>query len=190
MGKDRTQPTPIDKNEYEAFKNFVRDTHGSTRGHLSSEIERALREYRKRTNGAQQLQRIENDIATIKANLADVESDGGQVASTPSESSDTHTREISKPAANQPRQKKIDYILEKLDFVESQGSAHPKVIRNTVKSEFSFNENTADEYVELIFERLGAKRVDETDIRYWGDSIQERRDKLREETEAEMEKVE
>ena len=190
MGKETTQPTPIDKDEYKAFKNWVRDVHGKTRGHLGSEIENALREYRKNDSAPDRLRRMENDIATIKANIADAESDGGAVASTPSEASDTRAREISKPAANQPRQKKIDYILQELDFVENQGSAHPNVIKNTIKSEFSFNDDTANEYVELVFDRLGATRVDESDIRYWGDSIEDRRNELREETESEMERVE
>jgi len=39
MKGDTTQPTRISADEYERFKQFVEDVHGSTRGHLKTEIE-------------------------------------------------------------------------------------------------------------------------------------------------------
>ena len=198
MAKERTQPTPIDKDEYEAFKNFVRDTHGSTRGHLSSEIERALREYRKRTNGAQQLQRIENDIATIKANLADVESDGGQAAYTPSEQSDAHARRTTKPAANQPRSEKIDYLItEYLDknATDNGGVLIESQISEIVKSEYAFDDGILEDYVSAVYERIEREYPVETHpvhgkFQVWGDRLEQAKEKAEEIAQEEMRDLE
>jgi len=78
MGNEKTQPTLIDKDEYEKFKQFVADAHGHTHGHLKTEIENALREYRQSTGREKQLTRMENDIATMKKVLAEGDSDGGE----------------------------------------------------------------------------------------------------------------
>lgn len=161
MGQDRVQPTPIRKEEYEAFRNFVKDVHGSTRGHLSTEIENALREYRQGANKADRLQRIENDIATIMATVAEADSDGGQTIPTPSESDSTHARRLSKPAPNQSRSEKIEYLLRCFEDKELQtnggGQVAPKTIRKIVKSEYSFQESTVDEYVDQIVEAVKDK---------------------------------
>jgi len=161
MGKDTTQPTPIDKQEYEAFKNFVRDVHGRTRGHLGTEIENALREYRKSASGSDRLQRIEDDIATIKATVAQAESDGGTVTSTPSDDSNTRTRGSAKPAANQPRTQKVGYLIDKYydrtNCNSDGGVIVEKEIRQVVKSEYSFDTDIVDEYVADIAEELNQR---------------------------------
>jgi hypothetical protein len=43
---DRQQPTPIDREEYQQFIEFVAEQHDGTRGHLREELENALRFYR------------------------------------------------------------------------------------------------------------------------------------------------
>jgi len=199
MAKDRTQPTPIDKNEYEAFKNFVRDVHGSTRGHLSSEIEKALREYRKRTSGAERLQRIENDIATIKANIADVESDGGAVASTPSEASDTHARNMSKPAPNQPRKEKVSYLynrfLEKEGCNNDSGTLTRGAIETIVKKQYGFDGEILDDYVDRVFNKVEKEynpvpHPVHGSFLVWGDRLEDAKQEAEEIAQEEMEDME
>lgn len=87
MGEDLKQPTPIDAALYNEFKQFVKDNHGQIRGSLRDELENAIRQYMDDSRGPDELQRIENDIASIKAILS--ESDGGVTGL--SEGSDTHT---------------------------------------------------------------------------------------------------
>jgi hypothetical protein len=97
---DRKQPTPIDEDEYERFVQFVKDVHGGTRGHLRTEIENALREYRRDFYGSSdELARIEDDVAQIKAMQAELtsmlaEADGGTTAPAPApdvRTADVHT---------------------------------------------------------------------------------------------------
>jgi len=164
MEGETIQPTRIDKQEYEAFKRFVRDVHGKTRGHLSTEIENALREYRKGANGTDPLTRIEDDIATIKASLT--EADGGSVA--PPTPSDGHTHAHAddtttdsdvqaKPSANAPRQEKVRYLID-LKYDRKGGSLLVDTIIEDVQSEFHFEERTAEKFIQPVINELGAKR--------------------------------
>lgn len=89
---DKTQiGARVDEELYERFKKAVEKKHGRTRGVLSHEVENALRNYVEADNPTDPLARIENDVATIKAQLS--ESDGGEVATPPRPSSNgnTHT---------------------------------------------------------------------------------------------------
>jgi len=142
MANGRKQPTPIDEEEYEKFRSFVQDVHGSTRGHLRTEIQNALREYRESHYGSDQLTRIENDIATLMATMAHAESDGGLVPPTPSEGSGTRARRLRKPAPNQPRTDKIEYLtdtyLEKENYNKDSGDIVRKRVKEIVHEEYSF----------------------------------------------------
>lgn len=108
---DRKQPTPIDAGEYDRFVQFVEDVHGGTRGHLRTELENALREYRESYySSSDRLQRIEEDLSTVKAMVAEAESDGG--ATLPSADAEPHTH-TGQPEAADSRPD------------ESQGQADP-----------------------------------------------------------------
>jgi len=158
MGQDTIQPTPIDENEYEQFRSFVADVHGRVRGHLATELENALREYRESYYGGDRLKRIEDDIATIKSNIADAEADGGATAQTPSESDSTRPRDSRKPAANQPREKKVEYLtsryVEKRNHNKHEGNVSRGSVASVVSEEYGFSDDLHDEYTDEVFDRI------------------------------------
>jgi len=140
MKDDTTQPTRISKEEYTRFKQFVQDTHGTTRGHLKTEIENALREYRKPDNSRDALARIEDDVATIKATLATAEADGGSVVDTSREEIHTHAPS-DKPPANAATDKKVAYLVDRVreetDISADTASALPRsMLVEIVKDEY------------------------------------------------------
>ena len=178
MGNDEIQPTRIDKDEYLAFKQWVQDTFGKTRGHLSTEIENALREYRQPDNEAESLTRIEQDIATIKAQLADAEADGG-VDATPAapSSGSTHTRTPDvQPPANAPRAKKVEYLIDQ-KYDRDGGSIRPDTIKKDVEDMYGFDDRTSPKYIQPVIDALDAKwHPNNSEILVWG----ELEDKLKE----------
>jgi len=179
MKDETTQPTRISKDEYKRFKQFVQDTHGQTRGHLKTEIENALREYRQPDNTAEPLQRIENDIATIKAQIAQVESDGGTVAV----SDGSHARTPNeKPEPNAPRSKKVEWVVNQ-KYDRERGSATVSDIVDSVKMEYGFQDRTAEKYIQSVIDELDAKRHPNNDkIVVWGKEIQRLKERLSEDT--------
>jgi len=153
--------------------------HGKTRGHLSTEIENALREYRKPDNSGDSLTRIEDDIATIKAQLA-AEADGGSVAAPPSEDcTRTHAANStneddtnSKPPANAPRMEKVAYMVN-TKFDSEGGIASYNSIIEMVQEEFHFEERTAEKFVQPIIDELDAKRhPNNNNAVLWGSRIE------------------
>jgi len=186
MEGEEIQPTRISKDEYVRFKQYVQDVHGKTRGHLSTEIENALREYRQPDNSAEPIQRIEQDIATIKAQLADGMSDGGTVPPTPSADPDTHARADTKPAANQPRTKKYAYLIEQLFAGKrpespSGGELAPKTIRMVITDNYDSDAAIVEEWVAGIQKRLGREYDAEPHPGHgktlvWGDKLDAARD--------------
>jgi hypothetical protein len=185
MGQDTIQPTPIDADEYEQFRSFVADVHGRVRGHLATELENALREYRESYYGGDRLKRIEDDIATIKANVADAEADGGAAPQAASEANSTRPRDSGKPAANQPRGVKLDYLID--EFTEDSGTFHTNALRNIIDEEYGFAAETTDEYIDLIIERLDAVEDPEIDSVYlFGDAIDERMAELEQDAKDEL----
>lgn len=94
MGDDTTQPTRIGEDVYERLKSHTKRKHGQLRGSLRDELELAINNHVNGELPADELARIENDVATIKAAI--VGSDGGEVvvADPPAPSPDgshTHT---------------------------------------------------------------------------------------------------
>jgi len=174
MEGETVQPTRISKEEYIKFKQWVQDTHGKTRGHLSTEVENALREYRQPDNSTDSLTRIEDDIATIKAQIA-AESDGGAVAAPPSEP-DTHAHAennntTDQPSANAPRQKKLSWVIDN-HFDREGGSVKPSDIIDKVKDVYSFEERTAKKFVQPFVNEMDAKRHPKNPaIIVWGSEI-------------------
>jgi len=169
MKDDQIQPTPISKEEYVKFKQWVQDVHGGTRGHLSSEIENALREYRQPDSKVDQLSRIEDDLATVKAQLVEVESDGGTLAD-----ASTHTREITnKPAGNQPRKKKVEWFLNEHGYTSDGGNVYKAGLKKQLKGAFGFDEGVIEEYIDLIISELDAKiHPDKQGMVVWGAHIE------------------
>lgn len=198
MGHDRTQPTSIDAEEYERFRQFVQDVHGSLRGNLSTEIENALREYRTSYYGEDRLLKIEEDLATVKQMVAEAESDGGTTATVaddpsppPSEPESTRARRSERPAPNQPRGAKIDYLLAELladvPMTRDYGMTTRDRIRELVETEYNFAEDTVTSYVETIVDRLGAEPHPEKDhVVAWGERYDEMIDALRQDAAGEL----
>lgn len=166
------QPTRIDAREYELFKQYVKSVHGGIQGHLREELENALREYRTSEQDGQ-LTRVENDVATIKAMLADGQSDGGTTphpsdGATHARTRNTHadaapdgdadpstqSNPPSKPPANAPRSRKEAYLRQTF-FAESVDGMNEVAIetelRDLIEGEFGFGDRTADDYVDELY---------------------------------------
>jgi len=187
---EKTQPTPISKEEYARFKQWVQDVHGTTRGHLSTEIENALREYRQDDNEHDKLSRIEDDVATLKAMVAEAEADGGSVAHS-SESDNTRTRaEGEKPKPNAPRTEKIDWFIQEHGYDPSGGEVHEAALEKLITNKFGFGERTVEKYVEQSLGELNAKQHPDVEGKYvWGDKIQQVREEETERAKEELDRV-
>jgi len=198
MSQEETQPTPISTEEYQAFKEFVRDVHGKTRGHLGSEIENALREYRESYYGGDRLQRIENDLATIKATIADAESDGGTSTATLSEPDNARPREMSKPAANQPRAKKVEYLcqryLNRVGCNNDGGKLVQETVKRTVNDAYAFDDEIQQEYVDAVVSKL-KKQYDmephpvHGNFLVWGDDLEEAKEEAEKMAQGELDEI-
>jgi hypothetical protein len=95
---DTKQPTPIDADLYDRFVRYVEDRHGQRRGVLRDELENAIRQYIDADRPTDEIARLENDVATIQAQLSRLEDavvvdcDGGtDTTRTVSRPSHTHT---------------------------------------------------------------------------------------------------
>jgi len=194
MGDERIQPTTIDRELYEQFKTFVKDTHGHTRGHLKTELENALRDYMQSDSGEEKLTRIESDVATAVAMLSEIQNDGGIAAPTPSEDNSTRARQSSKPHPNQPRQDKLDYLLSRLideNPVDRESGSLPKSdFKDLIKSEYDFNQDTVEEYQNKLISRLDANEHPVHGVTVaWGERFEEIVDELRDEADREIENL-
>jgi len=186
---ERIQPGGrVDEELYKQFKTFVRNQHGTVRGNLGRELEKAMSERMETAKSPDTLTRIENDVATIKAVIAESDADGGEDLPTPSESESAPAHEMSKPASNQPRGKKIEWLIHKMGLTNDSGSIHPNALRNTIESEYGFTEERVNEYVDAIVSKLNAVQIDD-ELYYWGDSIESRREELRQEADEELDEV-
>lgn len=173
------QPTRIDAREYELFKKYVKSVHGGIQGHLREELENALREYRTSERDGQ-LTRVENDVATIKAMLADGQSDGGTTphpsdGATHARTRNTHAADtdadpsaqsetLSKPPANAPRSRKEAYLRQTF-FAESVDGLNEVAIetklRELIEREFGFGDRTTDDYVDELYRLIRKELEDE-----------------------------
>jgi hypothetical protein len=149
----------VSKATYDRFREFVRRRHGSVRGNLGTELEKAMEDRMDAANNGDPIARIENDVATIKAMLAEgdrqVDADGGETVQTRSEPEYTHTRGDGKPAANAPTEKKLAYLADQLTGSSGRLDLIPEdKLRNTVKSEYGFKSDTAKRYVDRLIEHF------------------------------------
>lgn len=75
--KNTKRPPPVDEELLRRFKDDVQERYGRVRGHYSSELETALREYLNASDGGDthdRLTQIEQDLDEIKAAVSDSES--------------------------------------------------------------------------------------------------------------------
>jgi hypothetical protein len=195
MGKEKAQPTLIDKRIYERFKNYVEDIHGHTHGHLKTEIENALCDYMQSESGEARMARMENDIATVISMLDEAkirsEMDGGTTTDTRSNAQDARARENSKPRANQPRKDKIDYIItelmDKTGCTRQSGEVPISVLTDTIQTEYNFKSSTITEYKNQIQKRLDANEHPKHGKTIaWGERYDDIVDELREQADEEM----
>jgi len=185
MKGEKVQPTRVSKEEYTKFKQWVQDTHGTTRGHLATEIENALREHRNPNPDSGALRRIEDDVATLVAQVADAESDGGSPLSEP----ETRTHAEDKPQANAPRQKKVEHIISKY-YNPDGGTVTVGVLKQHIQSEYNFKTGLIDEYVDMTLKELDAsKHPGKTGTFVWGDAEERAKEELQEQAEDKLSKL-
>jgi len=193
MGQQRTQPGGrVDKETYERFREFVRQKHGAVRGNLGTELTKAMEDRMDITQENSQLTRIENDLATIKAQVAEPESDGGATVQTSSEQQSARPPESGKPAPNSTREKKVQWLIGELFTAHNHsydsGELAKKTIRKVVNKEYAFSDDVTDDYVSNILSKLSAKpHPDHGQTYLWGHALQEARDELRDRAESEAE---
>jgi len=195
MGKKKIQPTAVDRQLYERFKNYVEDVHGHTRGHLKTEVENALRDYMQSDAGEKQLTRIEDDVATAVNMLSTIQrqsdSDGGSTSPTVSDGESARPRGLDKPRANQPRKDKLDYLLTKLlrdNPCDRQSGELPKSdFTEIIQTEYDFSEGTVEEYKSKLISRLDGKEHPQHGVTVaWGERYNDIVDDLREKADEEM----
>lgn len=175
MGKQTQPGGRVDEHVYERFREFVRSRHGKVRGALGTELEKAMEERMNAANGPDSLTRIENDIATIKAQLAESDADGGTVATpTPSgEPAHTHAPNDTheKPNPNAPRAEKVRWLVDE-KYDRSGGSILVSALKDDIRGEFNFGDRTVPKYIQPIVDELDAKRHPANkDILVWGNEI-------------------
>ena len=93
MGERVLPGCEVNRDLYEKFKTWVENRHGRVRGALGEELEKAMRDRINAHRGEDQLTRIENDVAHLKALIAEAEADGGEVSLQSPEGERSHTRE-------------------------------------------------------------------------------------------------
>lgn len=165
---DQTQPTPIDSELYERLKRHTEKKHGQTRGVLREELETAIRNHVEADMPTDSLSRIENDVAHIKAQLAEAESDGGETipdpARTPSqaESTDRHrtTDEASEPAVDPDdpphsratRAIKAEWLVECV--CNNEQIHREKDLGSVVDDTYAFDDGPREKLIDAAIERL------------------------------------
>jgi hypothetical protein len=182
MDGQEVQPTRISKDEYLAFKQWVQDVHGTTRGHLSTEIENALREYREDDGAPERLARIEEDVSQLKALVADAEGDGG--TDVQDAQAHTHAGPRQRPSPNAARKSKVAYLAGEVQreygVSEESGEIVADDIRDVVVSAYA---GLVIEYFDAVEHPQHGKSL------VWGERLAEARDEKREQASAEMEEI-
>lgn len=158
----------VDADTWASFREFVESQTGRTRGVLGEHLERAMNQYMADAQGDDQLTRIEHDLATVKAQLAEVESDGGAVADPPAHTFDdtdhTHTdRDESKsvidddvpdeaPHPKASRAKKAAWIASEVDV---SGEIHAdKDVGSVVDDTYGFGGRSREKLVDAVLNRI------------------------------------
>ena len=167
---DEVQPgVRIDEDLWEEFKKTVEEQHGRVYGNLRRELENAIKEYI-RSDETPTDRKILKRLQRIESHVAAGATDGeGPPTPTSSEAENTHTHRepenISvdeKPSAKSSRDKKVAWLAqraqEELSNISVTNESQPvpeKKLREIVESEYSFREDTIDEYVMALREHFG-----------------------------------
>ena len=150
---DGVQPgTKIEEETWQRFREEVERRRGGVRGHLKTELERALHGYIQ--GGDTTPSQIDARLQRIEAAVGVAPSDGG----TDVRSAETHTRAPDeKPDHHAPRDKKVAYLAQQLrDDMNGIPEELPKErLREIVKEEYGFRSDTSKGYVDELRESLG-----------------------------------
>lgn len=184
----------MDEQVYEDFRDFVERHHGQVRGALGEELEKAMKERMNGVDRTDQITRIENDLATVKAMIAEGEADGGAVAAPPApdpsdDSTHAHADQddvvdapMEKPAANQPREKKARWIAQDVrDRIGNTQAFGKPAIRKIIDDAYGFDDRVADPLLETVIDVLGAEICPVADLEQadpdtiaWGETLDDR----------------
>jgi len=152
---DGVQPgTKINEETWQRFREEVERRRGGVRGHLKTELERALHGYIQ--GGDTTPSKIDARLQRIEAAVGVAPSDGGVDTFEPPEH--THAPD-EKPAPNGPRDKKVRYLAAQLKDDLNVDATPDEVtgekIRDVVKDEYAFRGDTARKYVDAVADHLG-----------------------------------
>ena len=187
MGSDKTQiGARVDDDLWARFKQYVESKHGRTRGVLSKEVEDALDAYISGQYPTDRLSRIENDVATIKASIA--EADGGEVIPEPPASpsrGDAHTHHTpesnisstgeevdvdvddpDEPGRKAPKADKVEWLFD--EMATGPGIVvNPKAIEKKIARTWGFGDRATNDLIDLLYERFEGLPVRLDDGRPW-----------------------
>ena len=163
MPETKQPGTEIDAALWERFREDVERRHGSIRGNLRNELETAIREYLRVSDEATPRQ-LDERLQRIEAAVGAAPTDGG----TPSTAEHTHTPQ-SKPGDKSSRSKKVEYLIDQ-KYDRDGGSLTAETIEDDVKQMYGFGDRTAPKYVQLVVDKLGAKRhPNNQNLIVWGE---------------------
>ena len=163
MPETKQPGTEIDAALWERFREDVERRHGSVRNHLRDDLETAIREYLRAPDEATPSQ-LDERLQRIEAAVGAAPTDGG----TPEPAEHTHTPQ-SKPGDKSSRSKKVEYLINQ-KYDRDGGSLTPDTIEADVKEMYGFGDRTAPKYVQLVVDKLGAKRhPNNQNLIVWGE---------------------
>lgn len=171
---ERVQPgCEIPRSTYKRLKNYVEDKHGTTRGNLGSELNRAIINHIEADREGGSAARIESDVATVNRNVADLknqvrelaaaldeaDADGGAYTLSEREPTDTHrdtddgvSTPTSKPHPKASRVKKAEWLASRLDV---EGEIHAeKDVGSLVDETYGFDGDSREKLVDAVIDRI------------------------------------
>lgn len=171
---DTVQPgCEIPESTYKMLKNYVRDKHGTLRGNLGAEMNRAVINHVESAESGGPAARVEDDVATLNRNVNDVkqqlnelttaidgvESDGGGL--TPSAGENTQRDDPDRSTSDAPdepphsragRVEKAEWVAAQLTDTEQIHREHD--VAALIKETWGFSGDTLETLVELVLPRL------------------------------------
>lgn len=202
MGSKTKIGVRIDEDLWEAFTEWVEATHGRTHGTTGNELEHALREYMNSDeDGA--VDRIEDDIASINANTADlikridrlereadgVDADGG--AATLSNDDSTHIDtddQDDKPHPKATVDEKVEWLIAEV-FDDRESGAYVRAdLIDKVRKHYSLSDDAVERMADAMLTKVGAKDTPQDNtLLAWGERLDCFREQAREEARKEAE---
>lgn len=192
----------VDEDLWEEFRQDVKERHGVLDGVLSSELDRALRQYLYTPEGADVYDEVidmREDIRQIRQAVGTADADGGVVGDPSpslSEPSDTRPRADgdgprgpgvepaadlpdTKPPANQPRGIKAAWIEACLHDTRAEGEQvfTRSAVHHLIDREYGFGDDVTREITDLVVDRLDAvadPTEPESDRFVWGETADQR----------------